>query len=264
VFVVAIAELKGTVDDEAPRLAADLGATPYDARLLLASGPPIIARTTPDRAVALELLERLRARGHGAVACDASAVVSSSAMVAMRRPVLGDDAVTLGEAPGERLPYDDVLALVPAVHRQRVDATTHTRETQISMGRAIATGGMLFTRSVTKDTRNATEERTTVLYLFRRNGETPWILREHGTGWAGVGLPLAPSETENFRAAVAALRARAHGATYDDRLMSRRASEKTAMTGAGNTTTVKTSSEAGVDLLAHVIALWAARAAAYR
>ncbi|HEY6461657.1 MAG TPA: hypothetical protein VIY73_15925, partial [Polyangiaceae bacterium] len=93
-YVVAIAELKGSIEDEAPNLAEDLGATAYDARLLLAAGAPIVAKTTPDREAALELLARLRARGHGAVACDTSAVVSSADMVAMRRPVFGDGAVT--------------------------------------------------------------------------------------------------------------------------------------------------------------------------
>jgi hypothetical protein len=278
VYVVAIAELKRSIEDEAPDLAEDLGATAYDARLLLASGAPIVAKTTPDREAALELLARLRARGHGAVACDTSAVVSSGDMVAMRRPVFGDDAVALagsGAEPGtratgvtgaevERLPYDDVLALVPAVHRRRVDTTTQVRETQLSVGRAVASGGVMFTKSVKKDTHATSEERGGVLYVFRRSGATPWLLREHGTSWIGTGLPLAPSESENFRAAVGELRRRAPGAVYDERLVARKVTEKMALSGAGGTTTVKTSTDAAVDLLAHVVAMWAAKGNAYR
>ncbi len=260
-FIVAVAELHGPVEDEVVPLAADMGTTAYDARLLLAAGLPAIVKTTPDKAVALELLSRLRVRGHGAVACDAAAMVSSEDMVAMRRPRLEADAVSLDDRPNERLPYADVLALLPAVHQRRVETATQTRETKLSMGRAVMTGGMAFTKTVKTNTRNATEERDVVLYVFRRSGEPPWLLRERGTGWAGLGLPLAPSESENYRLAVAALRERAPGATFDDRLMTRKAAERSSLSGAGGSTTVKTSSQAGVDLLAHVLALWIARGA---
>lgn len=258
-FVVAIGELNGSIDAEAGPLASDLGTTAYDARLLLAAGTPAIVKTTPDRALALELLARLRARGHGAVACDASAVVGSADMVAMRRPRLGPDAILLDDRPEERLPYDDILALLPAVHRRRVDTATQTRETKLSMGRAMMTGGMAFTKTVKTETHTAAEDRDPVLYLFRRSGQTPWILREQATSWTGMSTTLAPSQSENFRMAVAAVRQRAPDATFDDRLSTRRAAERMAMSGAAGNTTVKTSSEAGVDLLAHVLALWIAR-----
>jgi len=120
---------------------------------------------------------------------------------------------------------------------------------------------MAFTKTVKTSTHHATEERDIVLYVFRKSGAPPWLLRERGTGWAGLGLPLAPSEGENYRLAVAALRERAPGATFDDRLMTRKAGERSSLTGGSGTTTVKTSSQAGVDLLAHVLALWIARAA---
>ena len=260
-FVVAIAELKGTVDAEAAALGADLGVTPYEARLLLAGGTPAVLKTTPDKALALDLLARVRARGHGAVACDASAVVGSGAMVSMRRLRLGEQAVTLDDRPGESLPYDDVLALIAAVHRRRVDTATQTRETKLSVGRAVMTGGMAFTKTVKTDTRSAAEERESVLYVFRRSGATPWILQENGTSWAGVGGALAPSVGENFRLGVERLRALAPGAAFDDRLLTRRAPERASLSGGAGTTTVTTSSDAGMDLLAHLVAMWFARSA---
>lgn len=260
-YVVAIAELRGSIESEAAPLAADLGATAYDARLMLAPGLPAVVKTTPDKATALDLLARLRARGHGAVACDASAVVGSPAMVSMRRLRVGEQAVTLDDRPGERLPYDDVMALVAAVHRRRVDTATQTRETKLSVGRAVMTGGVAFTKTVKTDTRTATEEREAVLYVFRRSGATPWILHEHGTSWAGLGRSLAPSESENYRLAVETLRALATGAAFDDRLVTRKAPERAALSGGARSTTVTTSSEAGMDLLAHLVAMWIARAA---
>jgi hypothetical protein len=259
-FVVALTELASPAEAEASALAVDIGATAYDARLLLAAGLPAVVKTTPDRAAATDLLARLRTRGHGAVAFDASAVVASADMVTMPRPRLADDAIEAGDPADARLPYEDVLALLLATHRRRTDASTETRETKLSMGRALMTGGMAFTNTVKTETHAATEEREAVLYLFRKSGETPWILREHGTAWTGLveAGALSPSEGENFRRGVTALRQRAAGAAgaaFDDRLARRRATERTTV-ASGTGMTVKTSSEAGVDLLAHVLALW--------
>jgi hypothetical protein len=261
VFVVALTELRGALDAEATALAGDLGVTAYETRLLLAPGMPAIVKTTPDKARALEVLARLRARGHGAVACDAAAVVPSAEMIPMRRLRLGEREVTLDDRPAERLPYDDVLALVAAAHRSRTDTATQTRETKLSVGRAVMTGGMAFTKSVKTETRTSTEERESVLYVFRTSGATPWILRERGTSWAGMGRPIAPSESENYRVAVAALRELAPGAVFDDRLVTRKAPEAASLSGGGANTTVRTSSSAGVDLLAHLVAMWTARSA---
>jgi hypothetical protein len=257
VFVVALTELRGPLEDEAAALARDLACTVYDARMLLVPGTPAILRRTPDREPALDLLSRVRARGHGAVACDLTAVTSSDAMTSMRRFRLGEEAVTLDDDPASRLPYDDVAALIPAVHRSRTDTQTVSRERKISIGRALMTSGLSMSKTVTKSSRDATEERENVLYVFRRSGGAPWFLREHGTAWTGHGQPLARSEAENFRIAVAVLREKAAAAAFDDRLVARKAPERAALSGAASTSgmTVKTSSDSGVDLLAHLLAL---------
>ncbi|HTQ48685.1 MAG TPA: hypothetical protein VMI75_38270 [Polyangiaceae bacterium] len=261
-FVVAIAELAGRLEDEATALGADLGATPYDARMLLVSGLPAVVRTTGDKAQALDLLARLRARGHGAVACDSAAVVASGAMVAMRRFRLGPAAVTLDDRSGEALPYDDVLALLPAVHRTRAQTETSTSEKKLSIARAVVTSGLSMTKTVKKESHASTEERDNVLYLFRRSGAPPWLLREGGVGdWSGHGQPLAASRLENFRLTVGALRAKAPGATFDDRLVTRKVQERASLAVGAGSKSITSSSDASVDLLAHLLALWIARSA---
>jgi hypothetical protein len=262
VFVVAILELRGRLEDEAAALATDLGTTAYDARMLLASGTPAVVRTTDDKAQALDLLARLRGRGHGAAACDATAVVASGSMVAMRRFRLGPTAITLDDRPGEQLAYDDLLALLAAVHRTRAHTETHTSEKKLSIARAVITSGLSMTKTVKKESHAAVEERENVLYLFRRSGAPPWILREGGVGdWSGHGQPLAASRLENFRLTVGALRARAPGATYDERLVTRKVQERASLAVGAGSKSVTTSSDATVDLLAHLLALWIARSA---
>jgi hypothetical protein len=259
VFVVAVAELAGEPQAEAVALAADLGVTAYDARLLLAAGLPAVVRSTPDRDAALELLRRLRARGHGALACDAAAVVASADMVSMRHFRVEPAQVVLDDRPDLALPYDDVVALVLAAHRARSETVTVTRESRLSVGRAIMTSGLSMTKSIEKQTRSVSDEREHVLYVFRRSGQTPWMLHERGTAWSGHGRTVAPSEGENFRLTVAALRERAPGAAYDERLVARRAPERAALSGGRSGSTVRTSSEGAIDLLAHVLALWLTR-----
>lgn len=241
-FVVAILELHGTLEGEAAALAVDVGGTAYDARMLLGSGTPAVVRRTEDKAQALDLLARLRARGHGAAACDASAVVAAEAMIPMRRFRLGPSAVALDDRPGETLPYDDLLALVAAVHRTQTHVETHVTEKKLSITRAIVTSGLSMTKTVKKEMHSTTEERDNVLYLFRRSGAKPWLLREGAVAdWSGHGQPLAASRLENFRLAIGALRAGAPGAAFDDRLVSRKTQD--------------------ADLLAHLLALWTARSA---
>jgi hypothetical protein len=259
VYVVAIVELKSTIDDEAAALATDLGETLYEARLTLAAGTPVIVLTTPDRERALDLLARLRGRGQSAVAFDSSAVVSSTAMTSMRRFRLGPSSISLDDG-GADLRYDDVSALIGAVHRQHTAHETETRERKLSVGRAIASGGLLMTKTVKSGARTETTHREPVLYVFHRAGGAPWLLRERGTSWAGHGRAISPLAFENFQTTVNLLREHASHAAYDDRLVTKRAAPvrfASSNSAAGTTTT--SSSEGGIDLLAHVLALWLAR-----
>jgi hypothetical protein len=260
VYVVAIVELNSTIDAEAAAVAADLGVTPYEARLTLASGTPAIVRTTPDKEQAIHLLGHLRARGQGAVAFDSSAVVPSSAMTSMRRFRFGPSSVVLADGPAD-LRYDDVSALIAAVHRRHTASETETHDRKISFARAVASGGLVMTKTVKREARTESTERESVLYLFRRSGGTPWLLRERGTSWAGHGRPMSPLASENFRTTVSILREQASHAVYDDRLVTKRsAPERFVVSSTPGGTTTTSSSDAGIDLLAHVLALWIARA----
>jgi hypothetical protein len=260
VYVVAIAELNEAIETEAVALASDLGLTVYEARLLLAPGIPAVVLRTFDKPKALDLLGRLRTRGHGAIACEAAAVVPSHDMTLMRRFRLGQDGISLDDVPGAHLPYNDALVLVAAVHRRRTANEGEAHDRKLSVARAVLSGGLVMTRTVKRETHAAEDEREPVLYLFRRSGGAPWILRENGTHWVGLGRPVAPSAADNFRTTQQVLRERMPGAFYDDRLVARRfATERLAVSGGSTGTTVTTSSEGGIDLLAHLLALWIAR-----
>jgi hypothetical protein len=252
VYAVAVTELVTPLDVEAQALARDLGVTPYEARLELAGGFPAVILTTPDRARAQQQLDAIRARRHGAVAFDMDAVVSSADMIGMRRFRFEPDAVTTDDAPGEHLPYDDVFLMVRAVHKS--ESVTRSEQTQRKFNavRAIASGGLLMTTKKTTETVKVTGTRDQVVYFFRRSGSAPWILRENGTHWNGLGPALAPTQMENFQLTIKALRERMPTAGFDERLLAMKRERERG----GKAGQLGESSQSGwIDLLAHALAL---------
>ena len=257
--VVAIAELTGPLEAEAAALAADLGTTAYEERLKLAAGLPAIVLTSANPAPAHTLLQKIRARGHGVVGLDADTTVGAGAMMAMRRFALEPDAVSLPDMPGERLPYADILGIFRAMHTTHTQTRTETTTKKFSPGRALLTGGALLSKSVKSEEKNQSTDREQVAYLFRASGETPWLLRERGTNYSGLGAQIGPSSAQNFLTTLARLREKAPGAAYSERLMSaNRAPTRAVHKGGIGGESTSVSSASGVDLLAHVMATWVA------
>jgi hypothetical protein len=257
-YVVALADNARRSDEDVAALAADLSTTVYEARLMLNAGAPAIVLTTPDRARALDALAKLRARGHDAIACDGAAVVGSEAMISMRRFRLDESALVAGERTSEeRLPYDDIAVLLPALHRRHVEKHSEYKERKFNVARAVMSGGLVMNKTTTRTTHATSDEREHVLYAFRASGETPWILREHETHYAALESQKRPSTLENFNTVVTLLRQNAPRAVYDDRLMTlRRVPETAKLAGDARARTTTTSSASGVDLMAHLLALW--------
>ena len=258
--VVALMALAGAVEEEAPLLAADLGTTAYEAALLLRSPPPVPILRTEDRARAVELVTRLRARRHDVVACESSAVVASDAMTPVRAFRLDEDAFvvtsTAAGAPAS-VPWSDVVALIRAVHRTSSEHIEKSEQRKLSVGRAAMSGGFLLTKTVTNSTKHTVEEREQVLYVFRQGG-APLLATISRTRYEGLTAALRPSQIENFNTLVRMLRERAPHAVYDERLLAARPSLDRVRAGAAGAVSASTSE--AIDLLAHLIALAGTRA----
>ena len=257
--VVAILHLATTIEAEAAALAADLGTTAYEERLKLAAGLPAIVLQSAEAGPAKALLTKLRARGHGALVTDSAEVVASGDMIAVRRFAFEEDGLTLRDS-GVRLPYEDIVAIVRAVHRKRTETRTETKATSFSFGRALASGGLVLTKTTTREEKSVAQDWDALLYLFRTSGETPWILHERSADYSALGGALAPSSMQNFLAVVARLRAAAPHAIYDERLTGP-GSAPTRLLHTVKPGTTAASTASGVDLVAHVLAQWARRAA---
>lgn len=221
--VVAVTALDGSLELVAPRLAPALGTTPYELRLALSAGLPAIVLMTPDPARARTATEAIRREGHRAVTCVRTEVVSSTIMTALKDFRLEAQELVATAAGADRLPFSDVLALFRASHRTTTETKSELKERKLRPGMAIATGGMVLTKTTTREVTSRTDEREQVLYLFRRSGAAPWILRERSGRYAGLGTEVGRTTLENFATTIRRLRDRAPGAFYDERLVTARA-----------------------------------------
>jgi len=261
--VVAIVALGTSVETEAPLLAADLGITLYEAGLMLRVPSPVVVLRTDDRTRTMALLGALRSRGHHVVACDVAAVASAEQLVSVQRFRLADEGLSV-EAPRGvevQVAWSDVVAIVRAVHRSRTERLEKTDEQRLSLGRAAFTGGLALRKTVTTETKIASEEREQVLYVFPQAGR-PLFFAQSRTRYDGLGAELRPSQIENFATFTRLLRERAPLAAYDERLLAPRPhAERVRSHVRGHETA---SSAQGVDLLAHLVAMAVARGGPYR
>jgi hypothetical protein len=259
VFVVAITRLgalpkfdASLVEREAATLAGDLGTSAYEIRLALSAGTPAIVLTTPDADRVREVAGKIRARGHGVVACDTADVVPSSAMRVMRRFSFGELALTLDDDAAAKLPWGGIVGMFRATHRRSATPQSDAREATDALGTRSAPG--LLGGRAGRPSSDLPEMREQVLYLFPRDGNVPWILRETGTRYEALGAARQPSTLANFLATVAELRARAPRAVYDERLLGmKKTPERVAAVIAKSAHT--NAAEAGTDLLAHLLAI---------
>jgi hypothetical protein len=219
--IVAIAELASSPADLSG-LANELGTTLYELKLTLSAGLPAVVLATQDASAAERAALAISRSGHRLVRCERRDVVESSAMTTLTDIAFDPDALRAGGVANERLPYDDILALLSATQRRSETSTREEKERKLRPGMAIITGGLVLSKTTRREVVTQTEVRDAVLYIFRRSLARPWILRERGARYAALGDALRPSSLENFATSIRLLRERARGAIFDDRLTSAR------------------------------------------
>jgi hypothetical protein len=217
---VAIAELNGQL--QAPQLsslAADVGTTAYELRLLLNAGLPAIVLITADEAQASAAAAAIARHKHVPVVCDRSRIVPSAELTTLRDFELTQTELVTASAGGVSCCYDELSVMLRAVHRSVQESVEQVKERKFQPGMALMTGGLVMSKKVTKEVTTTTSSREQVLYLFRRNQEHPFILRERTANYRALGGAMAPTSLENFTNTIARLRQLAPQAVYDERLV---------------------------------------------
>jgi hypothetical protein len=211
-YLVAIISLATPIETEAPLLAAALGQTAYEARILLADDPPWLVLRTADRGAAVALVGALRARRHEVVACDAAAVTAFAAMTSVDS--LSDAGLHAGD---ELVPFADLVAIVRLTVRKTWQTTKKETKREVAVGMALATGGVILSKKVTKEHTQRHEEREQLLVFFRRGGP-PWLAGERDLDYGALPGGAGRTAAENFERFVELARTRAT-APYDDRFL---------------------------------------------
>jgi len=222
VHIVALTEVAQPTDAALAPVAAVVGSSAYDVRLILNGGLPAVVLVTDDGARAARVVAELALQGHRAFTCDRASITPSAKMTAIRVIDFGPDGIAPAEGLRERFPYSDILCILRATHAKTTEVVSQVKERKLRPGMAIATGGLIMTKTTSREVRSTEEQRQQALYIFRRNGQAPWILRERETNYSGLGSKLAPSAVQNFATAIQELRALAPQAAYDERLLKSR------------------------------------------
>jgi hypothetical protein len=241
VFYVFLSNLARNAITEAEAIAPVIGATPYEARLVLAVGCPAVVLRTLDRGRATDVASVLRSRGHGVHVFDDDNFVRSDTMIRVDDFTLDVDGMRR-TVNGDLLPYGDVYAILRAVHESSV-----TSERDISSANDLTMSTNTNTSVVIK----RTHPREQVAYFFRRSGERPWLLRESHTSYVGLGAERVSVAFPNFTRLLFRIREASPMAVFDDRLVRRRVPERLEAASRGGVM----SSRDGVDLLAHLLAM---------
>ncbi len=220
-FIVAIAELKGDIDNALGSLSQALETTAYELKLVFNAGFPAVVCVTADEKIAFRARQAIAAQGHVPVLCDRAAVCSSSNMSDLHNFELGSESLIAERNSSAQVRYGDISVLLRATHRSTSEAREQVRERQFRPMAAVLSGGLVLTKTTKKTVTSTTAFNEQVLYVFSRT-EAPMILRERSAIYTALGAKRSATSFENFTIVIEELRRRCPSAIYDERLRTSR------------------------------------------
>ncbi len=219
--ILAVGRLDGDEEARARALAEILGLTLFDARPRVRAPAPRVVATWRDATEAVPRAVALEKAGFRPLLLAGENVEHDAQRIGVRSFELLADRVIFGTRSGEshEVRYSEIALLLAgtASTRQVQAETTTTRH--FSLGKAVVTGGVMMTSRKTEEKTVVQEAHEPFLHVHA-TGHPTFLLRETELQYQGLGPLLQPVRLTNFRCLVGELRARAAGATYDDRLTS--------------------------------------------
>lgn len=256
--LVALIETPRRMDDAVSALAVATRSTLAECRTRLAPEPPALLARLED-ASADALVASLRSAGLAVLAIDARVPTDAARTVAHRIGFF-PEAVAFTPRAGEamELPWDDVVVVLRGTRESRSVTERAEKSTSVSLGMALATGGLKMTRTTTKTFHSTETAIQQVILVYARDGRAA-LLAEGLVDFSCLGAELQPSSTANMATLARKLRERAPRAFSDDRLLrlGRRplpmvgGGESQSATGATVVTTRDTASS--LDVLAEIL-----------
>jgi hypothetical protein len=216
--LVAIVRAPADVEAAASLLAEASGLALAEARMRLAPEPPaLLARLEPDKTDLL--VGQLRKGGLAALAIPVTVPTDKDRVVA-RTVSLDDAGATFTARSGEsaRIAWRDVTAILRGLRSSRSEVERTEKSTSFSLGKALATSGLMMTRTSTRTVRSS-EETTEQIALVYSHGGRVALLAERELDFSCLGPGMGPSSTANMVEMARRLRAKATSAFYDERLL---------------------------------------------
>ncbi len=218
-FLVAITRWGRDQHQELSYLASLLGVGAYDLRMRIMGQVPVVLAERLSHQSAQSLCDLLQTRGHGTVVCDKAEVKAGREMFLPRDFGFSPTVLTLTEnqaSAGSIIAYDQIVALVMATQAVEVLDEQQKTKKKFSASMAIATGGLVRKKKVTKQLRSNQSERESVLYMFCNAEPRHVFFQESRLHYKGLGQYMGLSRPENFSKLVKLLRQKAPGAMFDD------------------------------------------------
>ena len=257
--LVAIVRAPAGVEEAAAALAAASGIALAEARMRLAPEPPaLLARLEPDEADALVVA--LRKAGLAVLAIPAAVPTDRDRVVARGFSIDDGAGVDFTSRSGDsvQMPWPDVLAILRGLRASRTEVERTEKSKSFSVGAALATSGLMMTRTSTRTVRTSDESTEQVILVYSRGGRAI-LLAERQLDFACLGAAMSPSSTANMVEVARRLRASAKTAFYDERLLrlGRRPlpflARGESRSQSGTTTVTRADTGGSLDVLAEVM-----------
>jgi hypothetical protein len=223
-YIVALQFEKGAGDALAVRLAAVLGRTLLEARSRVSEpeGGPSVLTTFAEAADAESYAEELRSRGFEVSVLRPEEIEAEEERFAVRSFRLGERSLTAQSRQGGtvEVAWSDVRLLLRGIVRVEHRKVRTEEHRELSLGRAVLTGGLMVTKKVKTSKHEVLVESHGFLHLYTASGP-PLAFHQSDLNFAGLGTALQPAMAANFARLISALRQASPQAVYDERLATR-------------------------------------------
>jgi len=245
-------------DEATAAFAAASGLTLAESRMRLAPEPPaLLARLEAGPAEAL--VASLRKAGLAALAVDADVPTDADRTVALR-VAFDPQGIAFTPRSGEAMSvaWSDVLAVLRGSRESSLEAEHRERSKTLSLGMAVATGGLVLTRTSTRTVHSSDTSFQQVILVYARDGRAAALV-EGQVDFSCLGPELQPASTANMATLGRRLRERATGAFFDDALLrlGRRplpfVAGNEARSATSSSVVVRRNTAASLDVLAEVL-----------
>lgn len=221
--VVAIHSLTEDRLNKGKPLASVLGVTAYDAlsRLRVPGNGPLVVGVYAEKEHAARIAEQLRAWFH-VVVLSSDEISFEKDQCNAKRFRLGETGLEVESDRGCSLSsaYKDIELILRGTAISGSTSTETSKDRKFSLGQAVMTGGISFTRTTQTVREVRTEEREGFFVLYAGDSP-PVVFRGSSLHYDSLGSACGPSSAANFAHLVSELRGRCTNAIYDESLLNR-------------------------------------------